>query len=448
MSSSFRAPDVPTSDEIDFFALFQAVWQQKKLILLATAGAGLIAAAYAFLATPEYLASSVLRPAAINELDALNRSQIYQLPPGEALIRVGASLESYDTRLGFFRANQKLFKNFEKPGRSLEQSFEDFNRDSLSLSLPDPNKASSLSAYIQIELRYPRDIDGVKILNGLVAYAIEKEREQVAADLQVIIRNRLNELDGKYQAAQASYEMEKEGKVASLKEADDLRRAQLQDELKALRTQLKTLRSDRIGQLTEAISIARTLGIKKPATPSSLGEVGSVNGSSVMRTEINNQQIPLYFMGVDALEAERNVLRQRSSDSFTDGRIAQIAKELQLLERNREVQILTERKNDELFYAGVQPLRAEIVRLRGLEVDMSRLKLVNVDQQALEPLSPIKPKKTLIITAGLLFGLFVGGIFVLFRHFMLGRPVHPRSLSRATMDPALIKHAVEENRAR
>lgn len=101
MSSSFRAPPIPSSDEIDLVALFQAVWKQKKLIMAATASAGLVAAIYAFLTTPQYEVSSVLRPAAINELDALNRSEIYTLPPGDALVRVGASLESYDTRLGF-----------------------------------------------------------------------------------------------------------------------------------------------------------------------------------------------------------------------------------------------------------------------------------------------------------------------------------------------------------
>lgn len=103
MSSSFRAPPIPSSGEIDLVVLFQAIWKQKKLVMAATAGAGLIAAIYAFLTPPQYEVSSVLRPAAINELDALNRSEIYALPPGDALVRVGASLESYDTRLGFFR---------------------------------------------------------------------------------------------------------------------------------------------------------------------------------------------------------------------------------------------------------------------------------------------------------------------------------------------------------
>lgn len=420
MSSSFRAPPVRSSEEVDFSVFFDGIWRQKKLIMLITAGAGLIAAAYAFLATPEYEVSSVLRPSAINELDALNRSEVYKLPPGDALTRVGAALESYDTRLKFFRSNQKLFKEFEQPGRTLEQSFEDFNRNSINLALPDP-KSSALSAYIKIEMTYPAGIDGVAILNGFVDYAIATERDQIAADMTVIVKNRLREIEGKLSAARSSYEVDKEAKIVTLGESDTLRRAQLQDELKALRNQLKTLRSDRMAQLNEATGIARSLGIKKPSTPSSLGDPDRSGSGSVMRTEVNNQQVPLYFLGVDALEAEKAALMQRKSDDFTEGRIAQIAKELQLLQANREIEVLKLRQNEDLFLAGVQPLRAEEVRLRNLSIDMSRLNLVTIDKRALEPLQPVKPQKLKIILFGLILGLMGSCLYVSLLQFIRAR---------------------------
>ncbi|AZE83009.1 regulator of O-antigen component of lipopolysaccharide chain length [Pseudomonas orientalis] len=417
MSSSFRAPPVPSTGEVDLFALFQVVWRQKKTVLITTSGVALLAAAYAFLATPEYQVSSVLRPAAINELDALNRSEVYKLPPSEALLKVGASLESYETRLNFFRANQQLFSEFERPGRTLEQSFEEFNRNSISLIVPDLKKAESLSAYIKLEMNYPRGVDGVKILNDFVQYAIASERKQIAADMDVIVKNRINEITGKFNAARASYETDKEAKIASLLEADNLKRAQLLDELKALRAQLKTLRTDRMAQLAEAIGIAKSLGINKPTTPSSLGDAERVSSNSVMRTEVNNQQIPLYFMGVEALEAEKRALNQRNSDDFAEARIAQIAKELQLLQSNRQVEVLNRRENEDIFLAGVEPLRAEMARLRNLNIDMSRIKLVAIDRAAMEPLSAIKPKKTLIIIGGIVAGLVLGIAFALFSGF-------------------------------
>ncbi|NWC95255.1 MULTISPECIES: Wzz/FepE/Etk N-terminal domain-containing protein [unclassified Pseudomonas] len=433
MSSNFRVPPVPPSDEIDIAALFDSVWRQRWLIAGIAVSTFFLAAAYAFLAKPVYHVSSILRPAAINELDALNRSEVYQLPPAAALVRVGASLESYETRLGFFRANQNLFQAFVQPGRTLEQSFEEFNRNSINLKLPDPKQTDLLSSYIRLDMDYDQGVDGVAILNGFINYAIALEREQVAGDMRVIIKNRLNELSGKLDAARSSYESEKGGKIALLRESDELRRSQLQDELKALRTQLKTLRSDRIAQLDEAIAIAKVLNIKKPTTPSSLGDSDRPGTSSVMRTEINNQQIPLYFMGVEALEAERVALRKRTSDDFTEGRIAQIARELQLLKANREVEILNQRKNEDIFLSGVQPLRAEQARLRNLNIDMSRLSLVTIDKKALEPLGPIKPKKIMILILGAFFGLILGLTVALLRH-----PFRARSVDNMTSPYAVL----------
>ncbi|MBU5234414.1 hypothetical protein, partial [Vibrio cholerae] len=91
-------------------------------------------------------------------------------------------------------------------------------------------------------------------------------------------------------------------------------------------------------------------------------------------TEVNNQQNPMYFLGVEALEAERSALLQRKSDDFSTNRIAQIAKELAMLKNNREIEVLNRRKNEDLFLSGVQPLRAEITRLKNLNLDMSGLK--------------------------------------------------------------------------
>lgn len=434
-----RTPAIDTSDEIDLFAIFQAIWQQKKLIALSTFIAGMAALTYAFMATPEYQVSSVLRPAALNELDALNRSEVYKLPPSDALAKVGASLESYETRLGFFRANEALFQRFNQPGRTLEQSFEEFNRNSVKLILPDPKKAASLSAYIGLKLNYPKGVDGVAILNGLVDYAIAVEREQIAADLKVIVTNRLNELEGKIDAARSSYQTEKEAAIASLLEADNLKRAQLQDELKGLRLQLKTQRGDRMSQLSEAISIATSLGILKPTTPSALSDSERGASTSVMHTEVNNQQIPLYFMGAEALEAERKALQQRKTDDFTEKRIAEIAKELLLLQTNRQIEILQQREQEDLFLSDVQPLRAEVARLRNLNIDMSRLKLVTIDQQALAPLGAIKPKKALILVLALVLGGMLGVILALIRHFVLVR----RTQVLGSTSPAVV--AVEED---
>lgn len=428
MNKSSQIPSHPASDEIDLLELFSGVWRQKKLVVGCTILAGVLGVGYAFLAPKEYQVSSVLRPAAINELDALNRSEVYKLPPAEALNKVGAQLESYETRLSFFKAHQGMFEAFQRPGQTLEQSFEEFNRDSINLVMPDPKKVD-LSSYIRLEMRYPKNVDGVAILNDFVAYAIAAERDQVGADLKVIVNNRLNELKGKIDASRSNYETEKESRIATLLEDDKVKQARLEDELSALRLQMKMQRTGRLQELAEAIAIAKSLGIKQPTTPSSMADASRGGSSQVMRTEVNNQQIPLYFLGTDALEAERAALERRTSDDFTNSRVAKISKELQLLKVNREVEVLKSRGNDDVFLQDVEPLRAEQSRLRSLNIDMSNLKLVTVDRLAQEPLGPIKPKKLMVIAMSLVAGLLLGVLAALVRHFVLLRREPERNSS-------------------
>lgn len=407
-------PDVP-HDEIDALAILESLWRQKGLIAAVAVFFGLLASIYAYSVKPEYEVSTILRPAPLNELDELNRSSVYSLSPGKALVRVGAALDSYETRLGYFRSNTELQAAFSESGRTPEQAFEAFNRSALKLVQPDPKKTNLLTSFIGLEMRYLQGVNGKIALNGLVQHAIDSERRQISEDLKVIISNRIKEVDAKLVEARVHYDSEKEAKIAVLLEADSLKRAELNDELKALRVQLKLRREDRIAQLNEAISIARSLGLKKPTTPSAMGRSEAEATGSVI-TEVNNQKVPLYFLGVDALEAEKYALRKRASDDFVDPRISKIQKELLLLRNNRHVQALQRRQNDELFVKGVESLRAERTRLMSISTDMSGLRLVSIDRLAVEPLNPIRPNKLLLVGLGLLFGGGMGCIIALIRY--------------------------------
>lgn len=407
-------PPAVTRDEIDVLAIVQSLWRQKVLITAVASLFAGVAAIYAFSVTPEYEVSTILRPVALNDLDELNRSKVYSLSPSEALTRVGAALDSYETRLGYFRSNDELQTVFSRPGGEPEQAFEVFNRNALKLVQPDPKKTDLLTSFIGLEMRYPKGLNGKEALNGLVQYAIEGERRQIAEDLQVIIGNRIKEVDAQLVAARVKYDSAKEGQIAGLLESDNLKRAQLSDELKALRVQLKVRREDRIAQLNEAISIAKSLGLKRPTTPSAMGR-SEVETTGNVITEVNNQQVPLYFLGTDALEAEQQALRKRTSDDFVDPRIGQIRRELLLLSNNRQVQALQQRQNDELFVKGIESLKAERTRLMNISTDISGLRLVSIDRLAVEPLSPVKPNKSLLIVLAFILGGGVGCIIVLLR---------------------------------
>ena len=414
----------PASDEIDLFELAYAIWKQRVLVVTCAAIAALLGIGYASFAPQVYQAGSVLRPVELNELDALNRSEVYPLSPADALSKVALQLDSYDTRLGFFKANAALFETSLRPGQSLERSFDAFDRSLISQVLPDPKNSNAPGTYIRLEMQYPQGSGGVAILNGFVDYAIARQRDRVAADVKVIVNNRLAELGRKLDAARENYENEKSTKIAKLLESDAVKRGQLQDELGALREEMRKERSHRAARLAEAIAIARTVGITRPTTPSAMG-AAALRGANQL-TEISQQTVPLFFMGTQVLEAELAVLQQRSSDDFTSERVAEINTKLRLLEVNREVDALKARGNEDMFLQDVEWLRTEIARLRALDVDGGGLKLATVDRPAQEPLAPIKPRKAFVAALSLLAGLMLGVLVAMVRYFASQRRGHPR----------------------
>lgn len=400
-------------DEIDLFELAENLWKEKILIALVTAVVTSVALAYALLATPQYQTQSTLLPPALKGLGELNSLEVIEIEPEDALALVAAELDSYEARFDYYRNNRGLFTKLESDSRSLEQNFERVNT-ALKVIRPDSRQADNQRPFVSLRIEYPRGVDGPQIVNGLVTYAIQRAVVEVSSDFEALVANRLLALDRRINTARASYDAEKEVRIATLMEQDNLKRAELNDELSALRNQLRQRRDNRVAQLEEAISIASALGIKKPTTPSGMSQDQRSTGN-VVRTEVTNQTPPLYFMGTDALEAERKALQSRTSDDFTELRITEINKELQLLESNRTIEMLQVRENEDLFLAELAKLRSERARLKSLELDPQKLSLVRIDQVAVQPTAPIKPNKKLIVVMGGMLGGMLGGMIALVR---------------------------------
>lgn len=414
MNSVARVPSMAASGEIDLFRIFNTIWRRRVLIVAVACACAVLGAAVAYSITPVYETSTTLKPIALNQLDALNRSKIYTLPPREALKRVGATLDSYTARLDFFRSRPDLIDAFKDEGQSVEQAFEDFNSGALSVVQADLKKTDLLSDFIALKMRFEKGVDGAGILNAFVDYAIERERSQLSRDIQIILANRLSEVDAELSSAMMEYQAGNDGRIARLEEADAIKRAQLNDELKALRVQLKLRREARLAELEEAIGVARSLGLKKPSTPSLMADEGT-GGGNIIRTEVNGRPVPLYFMGTEVLEAERVALRKRTSDDFVEPRIGQIRKELILLSTNRKIQAIKSRANEQVFLEGIEALRVERARLKAIDTQLQGLHLVSIDQRAVASTKPVKPRKALIVLIALLGGLVLGTVIALLR---------------------------------
>lgn len=139
----------------------------------------------------------------------------------------------------------------------------------------------------------------------------------------------------------------------------------------SLRDTYETNKQRRILSLEEAASIAQSIGQKKPF----------YNANDV----VVSSEPPLYMMGEQALRVEIAELKKRDA-----------------------------LENQDVFVRGLPEIIRNINDLESLNIDWQSVNLVLIDQEALLPIKPIKPKKLLIVAAGIVGGFGFGLLAAVF----------------------------------
>lgn len=160
----------------------------------------------------------------------------------------------------------------------------------------------------------------------------------------------------------------------------EVRARNLEQQINLARENSRKAREDAIVKLTEALRIAESIGLEKPPAI-------TVNQAVIAGGEAGQLT---YMRGSKALKAEiENLQARKSDDPFTD--------------RLRDLQ-------DKYNY------------FKGMRTDSSLVAVYRQDGAVELPDSPIKPNKPLILVLGIISGLILGVIFVLFRSFLAAKP--------------------------
>jgi len=146
------------------------------------------------------------------------------------------------------------------------------------------------------------------------------------------------------------------------------RSAQLQRQIDLLRETALKRRQDRILVLKEALQIARSVGLEAPQASSA------------------------------------RVSAQGNLASFIDGSLLYLRGSKAISE---EIAQLEARQSDDAFIDSLRDLEEQKAFLDGIQIPGATL-TVQVDQMALPPDVPVKPRKVLVILAALLLGLIAG----------------------------------------
>jgi chain length determinant protein (polysaccharide antigen chain regulator) len=356
-------------DEIDLRELALSLWDARRLIAVITVVVLAVAAAYAFLWPATYEADAKTLPPAPSDLESYNSaprmiqaalaSGAPRLSESALAIRPDDANQTSPSAIGIKEINPK-------------DAYAVFLRYAQSASLRDQFfKQVYLPAFAKDPSAEERDALRKRLNKALSVTQPKGPAAQVTDELTVAMQGRQPQAVADWANTYVKMALQ----AATQQLAED-RKSAVQAQIKSLEVQITALRTAaanerklEIERTQAALQLAQAIHLEQPSTSGNL--ITSYTGPT------------LYMRGAAALQTELDQLKARTSD---DPYIKQLP---------------------QLLYA--QGL------IEKIDLDPKGLAVATIDQPALAPLDPVKPKKALALVLGLVLGLALGVMAALVR---------------------------------
>lgn len=274
MNQRIAADQSHTADEIDLVELVKQLWLQKWLIIGCTVIITALAAAYAFLSTPTYQATTGVMPPRLSDISGYNlgrsEAKLTEFTVEDVYGVFKRNLLSGSLKRQFFDQTYLPSLSAEAAGAAKDTLWKRFNSD-FTVQAPD---AKNNPDYYVVTVEGEDPQAAAEWANYYVKMAAAKSAEVMKGNL-------LTEIGTKAQS--------------------------LSRQIDALRVTAEKRRNDRIARLQEALTVAEAVGYDSPqVTPgktSSDGDFAEFMDGNLM-----------YMRGAKAVKAELAVLEKRTND--------------------------------------------------------------------------------------------------------------------------------------
>lgn len=330
-----------SSSEIEIMEVVHEMWLQRVTLIAITTAVALIAILYVYVVQPVYEAEALVMPPTQDDVVGLNSGRGAELgfpllSAKEVYSVYVRNLRSEYLKRQFFRDVYLPAVNFENGRESRDEVYRQFTKG-LSVSLVDGGEQGHYA--VSLEARSPEvAVEWVqRYLEMASRFAMQEVLKGINSEYQVKINN-------------------------------------LQRQIEASREDAKKQRADKVARLSEALVIAKSIGLEKPPIISnSLSSEVSAGMSGAL----------IYMRGSKALQSEIDNLNSRDSD--------------------------------DPFIIDLRKMQAEQAYYKNLEISTSKVKIYREDGEVEVPDQPVKPKRALVIGLGVLVGFLLGTMFILAR---------------------------------
>lgn len=328
-----------SNSEIDLTALIYSIWTKKYLLLAYMSGAAALAIVYAFvLAMPRYAASVYVDAPFNGNLAELNKGRS---PAGLEPYSPAQVFGYFTRRLGSDEALQHYLQiTLGYPaGTSLPASILANNNWRVNVDSPQPKGRNLYKITVQ-------DDTSQAAYDGLIRY-LSLVRQQAADTL-----------------------------IHDAQQSIGLSSGNIQRVLDELREVAREKREDRIQRLTEALVVARAIGQQQPQLT-----MAQPPSQDSLRPYLDGSE--LYARGIQALEAELEVLKNR--------------------------------QNDDPFISSLREEQSRLRLLQSIDIQLDNAHLFRFDGEVIQPENPVSPKKLLVLVLATVLGGVLGVFHILIR---------------------------------
>ena len=408
--SQFPALSYRRDDEIDLRDIALMLLDGWKWILGSVATAVVLALVFVAVSPQSFRASTSYTPAP-EGLRLLNQMPGIDYSAATTQTELELKLGSFGSLRDFIGAHpewQSIAQaEADEKGVTLDEHLRLHYFDKLEISLPDEDGTGPH----QLSLEYPESLSGAALLNEYLAWTEAQYTQTLVQRAEYALETALTRNTEKMQAYLNAYQDSVTAEITRLHEQHDIHLAELEDQLQAEKNAERKSRLERIHTLTQAEAIAQRRGIAKPTSPLELGDEGQLQADY---DDISiGTSLPLYFMGTQALAAEKEVVEQSLEEDASTPAIRDIEKKIAQLQHERRIEALQQRDDGSPFIEAYNQLRQENALLRANRVAATDIDVVEVVNLAYRPSRPEGPGKPLVLALAIVLGGMLGVMLVM-----------------------------------
>lgn len=405
-----------TNDEIDLGELIKNLAAQYKLIVGITLLGTLLSLAVALYLPNIYRQEVILSKPHDADIAELNANGYTKFTTQKIfkqyydILRSPHSLELFIKEAGFL---QSLYPETNRQENTLIAEF--YKKFKIEILEPKPDLKNGVviaPSMIAIRVDHEKEEVIVNLLNEYTRYTEKKFIKSLSEQQKVQIESELKTIVRDIELLRSAEKLAREDEIIKLEEKNKNEISAINNKIEALLVKADTDKSHEIIAMDSAYKIAKKLGIKKPT---SIADIGKNFQGLTSKTEItmtDKQELPLYLMGTEYLDAKREDLNVRTDNAPFIREYTSLKEQIKLLENDAKLTSLKNRSSDDPYITELPALIARKHKIERLSLVFNGVKAMKIEKNAKITGEKIKPKRAVIVIVGVIISgmisLFVG----------------------------------------